>query len=173
MLIKQVVVCANKQPTLSSCIVSAVRMASPTGSRSSTSRSSRGFIKNSHDNEGAETWLEKSVDAIDKNASFMRKVAIAVIAILTLNPLLLVFARGAYKPKLPDTFCDDFVLDVNSTAECTTDIENQALFLEEIMVSGRNCKGSLNKHFYQAPIISVWASNAYDLTQEEVTHTEP
>lgn len=139
---------------------------SPTASRSSAGGSSRGGGKTTYD--PVETWLEKATDAIDKNASVMRKTAIAVILLLSLNPLLLVIARSAYKPSLPDTFCDDFVLDVNSTAECSTDEDNKALFLENLMVSGRNCKGSLNKHFYQAPIISVWASNAYDLTQNEV-----
>src|SRR5690554_869587 len=114
---------------------------SPTASHTSASRTSRGAGKDNGD--PAETWLEKATDAIDKNASMMRKVAIAVIVLLTLNPLLLVIAKSAYKPQLPDTFCDDFVLDVNRTAECTTDEENKALFLESVMVSGRNCKGSL------------------------------
>ena len=114
------------------------------------------------------TWLTRITAAIDANASFVRRFAVVMIIILVLNPLALILIRSAIAPTDPDTFCEEFVLDVNGELECTTDKANSMVFLPEIMVSGRKCKGALNRHFYNAPIITIWTSNSHDLSRNGV-----
>src|SRR5690554_3145729 len=95
-----------------------------------------------------ETWLDQITKAINKNASLVRRLAVLMIVILMLNPLLLLSLREIYQPQLPNTFCDDFVVDVDGGDQCMADATNTGLFLKEVMVSGRNCQGMLNKFVY-------------------------
>jgi hypothetical protein len=106
--------------------------------------------------------------AIDNNAFLMRILACLAIVILSLNPLILVALKTIIGDNLPSTFCDDLVLDIDGTADCKTDTDNTGLYLKKIMVSGRGCSGKLSSKLYTAPVISVWASNANDLTVEGV-----
>lgn len=116
-----------------------------------------------------ENWAQHMSKALDSNAQIVRRGAVLMILVLIMNPLMLITMRNLVLPKTPDTFCEEFVLDVDGGAQCTADRQNTMVFLPEIVVSGRKCKGELNQNFFNAPLISVWATSEYDLRQDDVS----
>jgi hypothetical protein len=117
----------------------------------------------------SENWAQSMSEALDNNAQIVRRAAVLMILVLIMNPLVLITMRTLVLPKTPDTFCEEFVLDVDGGAQCTADRQNTMVFLPEIVVSGRKCKGELNRNFFNAPLISVWATSQYDLRQDNVS----
>jgi hypothetical protein len=114
------------------------------------------------------TWLQRVVDEIDRNAKLTRYLVCCFIMLVVLNPLLLATLRGLYSKKYPSTFCSSFDVWVDGNAECESDPSNSGLYTPNVTVSGGNCSGSLDANFYKAPLISVWVSHNYDLSQSGV-----
>src|SRR5690554_3797825 len=114
-------------------------------------------------NRKNDNWVQRITRGLDDNAQLVRRAAVLMIMVLVMNPLLLITIRSLIVPKMPNSFCDEFVLDIDGGEQCTADRLNTQVFMQELRISGRKCTGELNRNFYSAPLISVWASNTYDL----------